>query len=73
MMLATVEYNEFKKVVIFIIGFTPLKSEKIQKMKRKIIKKPVIISNGKPIPLDTNVFRQLYCIITYTELKLLTL
>lgn len=34
MILATVEYNEFKKIVIFVIGFTPLKSEKIHKMKR---------------------------------------
>jgi hypothetical protein len=73
MMLATVEYNELKKVVIFVIGFTPLKSEKIQKMKRKIIKKPVIISNGKPIPLDTNVFRQLHYIINSTKFKLLAL
>ncbi|MBK5482815.1 hypothetical protein JFV29_13100 [Peribacillus sp. TH16] len=72
-MLATVEYNEFKKIVIFVIGFTPLKSKKIQKMKRKIIKKPVIISNGKPIPLDTNVFRQHYYIIISTEFKLFAL
>ncbi|KRG16277.1 hypothetical protein ACA30_00715 [Virgibacillus soli] len=60
MMLATVEYKELIKVVKLVIGFTPLRSEKIQEMKRKIINKPVIISNGKPIPLDTNVFRQIH-------------
>ncbi|PRT14068.1 hypothetical protein C6353_26685 [Bacillus toyonensis] len=30
-----------------------------------MINKPVIISNGKPIPLDTYVFRQFYYIIIF--------
>ncbi|PHG21914.1 hypothetical protein COI74_09365, partial [Bacillus wiedmannii] len=65
MMLALVAYVRFKKLLIFVIGFTPLKSRIIQKMENGIINKPVIISNGKPIPLDTYVFRQFYYIIIF--------
>lgn len=65
MMLALVEYVEFKKLLIFVIGFTPLKSQIIQKAENEMINKPVIISNGKPIPLDTYVFRQFYYIIIF--------
>jgi len=56
MMLAIVEYTEFKNILKFSISFTPRKSKKKEIRKNKIIKKPVIISNGKPIPLDTMCF-----------------
>ncbi|OEC01541.1 hypothetical protein GY31_14845 [Lysinibacillus sphaericus] len=51
--IVMIEPNKFKRNGIFDIISTPLSSVKMQVSTNVGINMPVIISNGKPLPLDT--------------------
>lgn len=55
--IVMIEPNKFKRNGILDIISTPLSSVKMQVSTNVGINMPVIISNGKPLPLDTTVFR----------------